>query len=288
MIILKGEFMPITDILNFYEDVKDDLKFHSISAVRIKIMISLSEGPKKTKELRELTSMQSSTILHGITELEKQDLIIKEGDNFYLSEIGKIMVLKLEDMIKTSISLKKFQKLWLNHEIDAIPQNLLMNIGDLSNSELIESDNIDVFKPHGTYIQMLIQSKEIKGLSPIFYKDYIKIFDGMINKGTKIELILTNAILEKLIESLDPESLKNLNNLLSGKRLKIWELEEDIKIAFTITDKFLSLGLFIEKGTYDITKNLISKHDDAIAWGNKLFEYYRNQAKEFDYKKNKN
>ncbi len=281
MMIFKGESMPVPDILNFYEEVKDDLKFHSISGVRIKIMISLSEGPKKTKELRELTGMQSSTILHGITELEKQDLILKEGDSFFLSEIGKIMTLKLEDMIKTSVSLKKFQKLWINHKIDAIPPELLMEIGDLSNSELIESDNIDVFKPHGTYVQKVLQSKEIKGASPIFYDDYTKIFKSLVYNDIKVDLILTEDILNKTTESLD-EGINDLKELIATGNLTLWKLKGDIKIAFTVTDNFLSFGLFIEKGAYDITKNLISEHNDAIIWGNKLFEYYRQKSEKFE------
>ena len=270
--------MHITDILNFYEEVKDDLKSQSTSSVRTKIMISLSEGPKKTKDLNKLTGMRSSTILHGINELEKQELVLREGDSFFLSEIGEIMALKLIDMIRTSVSLKKIQKLLFNHRIEDIPQELLMNIGDLSNSKLIEADNIDIFKVHGTHIQILLDSKEIKGVSPIFYPQYIETFNIITNKNINVELILTEAILKKTIESLDSEGLAEFKKLLSENKLKIWEIKEDIKVAFTVTDKFMTMGFFLINGLYDSTKNLVSDHDDAITWGNKLFEYYRNQS----------
>jgi len=271
--------MHINNILNFYEEVKDDLKSQSTSSVRIKIMISLSEGPKKTKDLKELTGMQSSTILHGINELEKQDLVSREGDKFFLTEIGKIMVLKLIDMVKTSISLKKFQKLWLNHEIDNIPLDLLMDIGNLSNSQLITSDNIDVFKIHENFVNILLQSKEIKGVSPIFHGDYIDLFKNLAENNVKIELILTKDILNATISSLGEENLKEI---LNTDNFTIWQLDDEIKIAFTITDKFLSLGLFLKKGTYDSSRDLISDNHDAIIWGNKLFDYYRQQADKFE------
>ena len=274
--------MNINDILNDYEEVKDDLKSQSMSIVRIKLMISLSNGPKKTKELKKLIKMQSSTILHGLNELEKQNLVLRDADNFYLSEIGKIMVLKLTDMIKTLVSSKKFQRLWLNHEINAIPHDLLMSLGDLSNSQLIESENIDVFKPHETYMQMLLQSKEIKGLSPIFYDDYTQLFKGLVFKDTKVNLILTDNILKKTVGSLNGANLEEFSKLISEDRLRIWKLKENTKVAFTVTDTFLSFSLFNKGGAFDTTKNLISENNDAITWGNKLFEHYRQQAEKFE------
>jgi len=277
-----GVAMYIDDTLNFYEEVKDDLKFLNTSSVRIKIMICLSEGPKKTKDLREIMRIQSSTILHGITELEKQKLVSRKGDDFYLSELGEITALKLTDMIKTSISLKKFRKLWLNHEISAIPNDLLLELGDLSYSKLIEAGHDDIAKTHGIHAQIILNANEIKGVSPIFYPDYLETFDVVLNKGVKVELILTEDVLKKTIESHDPENLEHLKNLISEKQLKIWKIKEDIKAAFTVTDKAITLGLFSKKGTYDSTRFLVSDHDDAIAWCNRLFDYYLKRAQKID------
>jgi predicted transcriptional regulator len=273
--------MAINDILNFYEEVKDDLKFQNTSSVRTKIMICLSGGSKKSKDLKKLTEMQTSTILHGINELEKQNLVIREGDRFFLSEIGKIMTLKLMDIIKTSVSLKKFQRLWLDHEIDDIPPEFLMDIGDLSNSKLVETDNIDIFKPHGAYMDILLQSKEIKGVSPIYYPDYTETFKNLIDNDIKVEIVLTDSILKKTINSLD-QGQKDLKKLISTGNLTIWKLNRDTKVAFTITDKFAVMGLFFIKGTYDSNRLLISNHNDAITWNNKLFEYYRQESDIFE------
>lgn len=271
----------IEDILNFYDEVEDDLKSQNTSSVRVKIMIGLSEGPKKTSELSKLTGINSSQILHGTNELEKQDMILKEGNIFFLSEIGRIMTLKLIDMVKVSVALKKFRKLWLNHEIDDIPQDLLREIGNLSNSQLVESNNIDVFKTHGIHIDILLESKEIKGVSPIFYPSYIETFKTIANKGVNAELILTDSVLKKTIESLSSNDLNDLKILLHKNKLKIWELKKKVKVAFTVTDKFMMLGLFSIEDMYDSSKLLISDYEDAITWGNKLFEHFQKQANEF-------
>ena len=272
--------MHITDTLNFYEEVKDDIKSQSTSIIRTKIMISLSEGPKKTKDLRELTGIPASTLIHGINELEKQELVLKEKDKFFLSQMGKIMALKLVDTVRAYVSMKKLQKLLFNHQIKDIPQDLLMNIGDLSNSQLIETDNIDLFKTHGTHIEIVLDSKEIKGVSPIFYPNYAGIFKKLIEEEVKVELILTEDVLKKTIESVE-EGKKDLEELILTRNLTLWILN-DVKVAFTITNKSMVLGLFLINDMYDSSRLLVSDDKDSINWGNKLFEYYRKKSKKLD------
>ncbi len=153
---------------NLYEEVKGGLKFLAISGVRIKIMISLNEGTKNLSDLRDELGLRSSTILHAMSELEKQNLVFKEGEYYFLSQIGKILTLKLIDVMKTIAAVNRYEKLWLDHIIEGIPEDLLKNIGDLSDSVLLEAEATDIFKPHGTYAQLLLGSKEIKGISSIF------------------------------------------------------------------------------------------------------------------------
>jgi predicted transcriptional regulator len=55
-------------------------------------------------------------------------------------------------------------------------------------------------------------------------------------------------------------------------------VDEDIKIAFTVTEKFLNFGLFSHDGMYDATMVLINYDKDAIQWGEELYEYYLKKA----------
>lgn len=272
--------MELNDIYEFYEEVKDSLKFLSISAVRLRILISLNESSKKLSEIRAETNLSSSTILHGMSELEKQNFILKEGERYVLSQTGKIITLKMIDMIRALVSVRKFKNLWLNHDISGIPQDLILDIGHLSNSVLVESEPIDVLKPHNTFSEFLLKSKYIRGVSPIFDPHYIELFKTMAQGSMNIELILTNEILDKLIDVLVQTDLDDLKELILKKKLKIWRIDEKIKVAFTVGDKFISLGLFSIDGIYDVHKDLISTDEKAIAWGNRLFNYYRDKAEE--------
>ena len=270
--------MIYKNLIKMYDEVKDDLKFISSSGVRLKIIISLTSGTKELKDLKEDLSIDTSNILHAIRDLEKKDIIFKQEDNYFLSSTGIILGFKLVDMIKTISTVQKNKKLWVNHEISDIPQHMILRMGELYDSNLVESELIDIFKPRKNFSQILADSKNIKGISPILYQDYIDEFKLLIKNGKEVELILTPNIIKEIMNFMDPESLSELRELLSKEKLKIWTTDHNIKVAFTVTDKFISLALFSTNGEYDTTKDLVSEHPDAITWGNNLFEFYRSKS----------
>jgi len=124
-----------------------------------------------------------------------------------------------------------------------------------------------------------LESDNIKGLSPIFRLDLVETIQKRVEDGANVELIFTDNVLNKLLSTLDPKCLPDLENYISMDNLKIWQIDNDVKIAFTVTDKFLSLGLFSSTGEYDSTKDLVSDDQDALAWGNRLFDYYKSKSK---------
>jgi predicted transcriptional regulator len=65
----------------------------------------------------------------------------------------------------------------------------------------------------------------------------------------------------------------------------MWVLNEEVKIGFTVTDKYLSLGLYTKEGGYDLSRDLISENQDAILWANKLFDYYLKKADKIELKR---
>ena len=257
------------------------MRYTSSSSVRVKLLICLNEGLHTMGELKKESGINASTISNNLSNLEKKKITTKKGEKYYLSPLGKIITLNLIENIKTSASVSKFKKLWIGHNINSIPEDLIKTIGDLENSTLIETESGEMFKTHETFEKIISQSKYIKGVSPIFRFNYIDLFKQMVFNGINVELILTQDIVGQTMDGIDPENSKQLQEFMLQEKVKLWVINDDINIAFTVTDKYLSLGLFHENGDYDNTRDLISD-DDAVAWGNKLFEYYRDQAEKFE------
>jgi len=269
--------------VDIYSETKNLMRYTSNSSVRVIILICLSEGLQTMSELKEETGISSSTISHNLSDLEKRKITTKEGEKYYLTPLGNIITLNLIENIKTNAAVSKFQKLWMNHDLSSIPPELIKRIGDLYNSVLVEVDSGEIFKPHETYQRIISGSEYIKGVSPIFRFNYIDLYKKLvIEHGIDVELILTQDIVDKTMEGIDGQNLEYLQDFMSRDKVKFWVIPKDVKIAFTVTNKYLSLGLFHENGNYDNTRDLVSDDHGAVAWGNQLFEYYREQAQKLE------
>lgn len=251
-----------------YDDASDLLKFLTSSNVRTRILLSLNESSKNLSDLKRELNLDSSTIIHETNKLEKRNFIFKDRETYILSQTGKIFALKLVNLIKTVDTVKSQEKLWLDHKIEGIPGDLLLKIGDLNNSTLVEANSTHLTKVLDYFTQLLISSKIIKGVSPIFHPYLPKAVQSAVLSGADVQLIVTDEILEVLNES-SPEILNKISN-----NFKLYVIHEEVKEAFTVTEKCISFGLFNKKGMYDFNIDLHSESKEAIEWTRKLFEYY--------------
>jgi predicted transcriptional regulator len=140
----------------------------------------------------------------------------------------------------------------------------------LGKSEILRGDPVAILKTQEYFVSELIKSKEIAGVSPIIIPEYPKAIAMAVENGAKVNLILTKTILDIVIE--DYRDL--LNMLLKKENFKLYSIDKDVKMAFTVTDSYLSLGLFRIDGGYDVGADLNCFGGTAIEWGMELFEYY--------------
>ncbi|MDD1717179.1 MAG: DUF1724 domain-containing protein, partial [Methanoregulaceae archaeon] len=58
-----------------------------------------------------------------------------------------------------------------------------------------------------------------------------------------------------------------------------WVTKENRMVGLTVTDKYISLGLFKTDGKlYDSSSDLFSGNAPAVKWGEDLFRYYRERS----------
>jgi len=263
--------METEDIFKVYDEVKSDFKFITGSSIRKKIILSLNESPKSLNELKIKFNIKPSSIIREIKLLQMENIIFKENDLYFLTSKGKIISLKSESLINAFLTVKN-NKIWNDHDISSIPPKFLSKIGCLSDSFVVESTFTNIINPNTNYKKMIAHVSEIRAVSPIYDYSYVELYLKSLQNYSKINLIVTNPVLEKLKDVYEENRIKKI--LSSCRALEIWKTDEELKIAFTVTEKFFSMGLFFEGGTYDPTINLISKNEKAIRWGNELFDYY--------------
>jgi predicted transcriptional regulator len=247
------------------------------SEVKQRVLLSLLSGEKKLAELKSDLRIRETTILHVLKDFETLGVTSKVSGIYGLTSLGIVEALVCEDLLSTARVLEKFKDFWLSHNIESVPRSLLTRIGLLEDSTLVKTETNELGKVHETFLQMLLDSKVIRGTSPIFHPDYVKAFEVLLNQGDSVELILTAPVLAKTLETAAGE-VDLLRKYIVDEKLKIY-LHENLWVALTVSDKSLSLGLFSHDGNYDYGMDLVSMSDKAIEWGNELFQSYLSESR---------
>ena len=238
------------------------------SELKQKIILSLLSGEKKLSELKAEVETRETSILHVLKEFENLNLTTKTSGTYNLTSLGIIEAQICQNVIATADVIEKFKDFWLTHDIKPIPQHLTSRLGALKDSTLIRTEKTELGQVYINFLQILMTSKRVTGISPIFHPDYVPVIEQLLSQGNNVDLILTNAVLNKTLSTAHLDQLKK--NFAEGT-LKIY-LNEEIRVALTVTDKNFSLGLFTLDGSYDDNMDLISIDPKAIQWGEELFQ----------------
>lgn len=259
---------------NKYDLVEDVLKSFTRSAVRTKVMLCLLKGDLSARDLVGELRTRASTILHTIKDMTEENLVAKTSRGYALTNVGRIQALILEELMSTIIVLDQHLDFWLAHDISGIPEDLLVKIGMLGHSEMLKGDRVAVLKTQDYWFSEVTKSKDIMGFSPIIVPTHPMAIAKAIENGAKVELILTRPILDIVLK----DYKEQIKMLLDTGRFNLYCMDQDIKMAYTVTDSYLSLGLFRLDGSYDLGNDLNCYGDEARAWGTELFKYHRSMS----------
>lgn len=163
------------------DDPNELMRLAVCSELRKNILVYLNDGEKSLREMREEMNVSSTTAIHALKDLEKSNLTFQDQDKKYaLTNTGKIISLKLSDF--SDAALKKHERFWLEHDMSGIPVHLMGKIGWLKDSVLFTDTELDIFKVHSNFINLLKDAKEIKGFSTIFVPEFATLFEELIQE----------------------------------------------------------------------------------------------------------
>jgi predicted transcriptional regulator len=257
-----------------YDLAETKLKAFTRSAVRSKVMLCLLGGELNAGELEMEMSLRATTILHCLKELSEEKLVTKRDHGYRLTNIGRIQAMILEELIGTVVVMDRHWNFWMIHDLSDIPAKLQMNLGMLVQCQLIKSDPTSLLKSHEHFLAEITRSKNIRSILPVIAPGQMEVTTRAVEDGARVELILTPAVHSAM--------LKECSDLLKGSHqsdnFHLYVLRKEIKIALTVTDSLISLGLYRLDDGYDLGNELFCEKETSRAWGNELFNYYLNQS----------
>lgn len=263
-----------------YEHMKEELKFINGSNVRLRIMVDLSKKPHRLIDFNKDSLLTYSSLSTNIHKLCERRLVEKVQNKFRLTNIGRIYLIALMDFQDELNTINNFSDFWLNHDIYPISNSYFHKLSSLKGSELISSSPSDIYRTHEEFRKIFTSASVLKVIFPYFHPEYPKLIRRLVLSRAKIEIILPRVISRRFVQCIGEVIVKDA---IENGLLRILEIDEHIKLALAISDKNVSIGLFKTDGSYDQNRLLVSCEEKAIDWANKLFNSYRDDARNFIY-----
>ena len=260
-----------TDIKEPNEAEFQNVKYLLTSSMRTLILVVLYNESKNLNEIRNELKKPSATILHGLKELEDNNLIRKERKYYSLTSNGHILATNIIKLINNWYSIENNEIFWNNHELSGIPKTFLNKLYLLKDVEFVSSTTSDLSNAFNTYINLISSARKLTIILPIYSENHFNNFIDLVKSDDlkHLRIILNSKILKSMQRS---RYIKKL--LLENKKVEIIETEEDPKLFLTYSENFMTLTLFFEDGHYDDSQIIIGENKNAIKWAEELFNYY--------------
>ena len=253
-------------------DEYKDLRLSVCSDRRRAVLLSLNEGTKSLAELQKELKTEKSALIHGLRELEGEHLVRQDRMRRYVvTPIGRVAARKVIDFRRAMEVLKKHEAFWSEHDLGGIPDDVFDRIGSLRDATLISGVPTDLFKAMRRFVDLLQDSPLLSLVSSIYIPNIDAIvLEKFASEETRIELVLTEAVLQHFIDEAERTRLKETR----GKHLTLRMLHDDPKLVLVVTDRFMALAVYRADGTFDYSSILMSENLEAIAWSKQLFDHY--------------
>jgi len=254
--------------------MSDLIAIVTTSEKRKRLLILLRHGPRSWDEIKTQLNVTASGMLPQIKILEDEGLIIKVGGLFRLTDLGHLVVYHFEPLDKILTVIDQQKKFWQEHDIEALPPEFFVRIGEIKNPQIIEAGLEDSSEPHNQFLEMILQSKKVAGLSPIVHPIYPRFFLTLARQGHEVNLILTKRAYKKIKKEYNDMLVECLQ--YENAHMAIYET--DVRFAYVVTDRYLSMGLFMKNGIFDSTRDIVSNDPSAIRYGEDLFSHYLSKS----------
>lgn len=250
------------------------LKLLTLSAKRREILLRLSGKRRSLRDFREMFGDISQSLIPELKKLEAAGLIEKKGNVFLLTNLGEVVVESMRNFLNTVEAVDEYGEFFKTHRIDVFPEEFLHRIGELRGGKVLKSTRVDLLLTYFEYRKLLDKATVIRGISPVFYPDFVETFHHLVEKGKRVELILT----KEVVDLISSQYKEIFNKCLENENFGVWVYLGEVRFTLTVSDVFVSLGLFNRDGTYDVTRDLICRSASSLKWGSDLFEYFKGKS----------
>jgi len=259
--------------LEIYNEFHDDIQAIFRSRLLTQVMLGLGSGSKPLSTLREITGSSSQALIPKIRQLEALHYVESVRGNYVLTPMGRLVEPEIERVVMAMGVLQHHGDFWAEHEIEGIPAEFLNEIEHLYHMEVVKNNEGDVFAVYAAFHAIAREAAWIYSVSSIMSPLLADAVKGIVMEGRPVELVVTG----ELARGLGDEPYRTMLEPLSGhENFKMYTSSSPIRLGLTVTDGYLSLGLYRrDTGKYDAATDLVGTDAAAVSWGERLFQHYK-------------
>ena len=264
------------DSLKIYE--KHQKLIHSLynSRLKIQILLTLLNHTASLSRLRDVTGSTSQALIPKIRSLENQGLIEAANYEYRLTPLGGVVAQNVEGFVRLMGGIDQHHAFFADHDLSDLPEDFLSHIGDLYNAEPKQDTTTDMFYVYSHYLEILKDAEYIHGISSVASPGLAQFIAEKVITGIPVELVVNHEVVVLL--TTEPYAT-NMKGLAVYPNFSVYVTGQKLRVGLTVTDKYLSLGLF-KKDTnlYDSSSDLFSSDPGAVSWGENLFNFYKDRS----------
>jgi predicted transcriptional regulator len=268
-----------SEFLENYRMVEPTIRKLYDSSLRLAILDALKDGPMRLADLRRAVDANAPNTSSKAKELENMGIVERKGSDYKLTDWGTILHLTLKEQLDDLSKISSASKYWEEHDMGILPAELQKGIALLEGLQ-IRDYGFDVSKSEEDFCKMLrsITGPRFWGGSSIYSPIWVKITTELSKKGVDIQLILTEGVLNSIIESM--ESKDDVKVWDNTSNIQLYSIDFSPALAFTASSQFFATRNRVKKtGSQDLYKAIYGTTGEAISLGFDIFDFYKSKAK---------
>ena len=265
--------MTATSPLEIYNESHDDLQAIFRSRLMTQVLVALGSGSRSLSALRDTTGSSSQALIPKLRQLEALYYVEQVRGGYALTPVGRLVEPEIERLVTLMGVMERHRDFWAGHEIESIPPEFLREIGHLYNAKVVKDAEEDIHAVYTAFLTITRNASRICGVSSIMSPLLADALREAVMDGKQVELVISR----ELISGLAAEPYSTMRESLKGRaNFGIYVSPQPVRFGMTVTDGYLSLGLYRRgKDIYNAALDLISTDAAAVAWGERLFQYYK-------------
>ena len=235
------------------------------------------QGAPDHRLLSQKLELHQSSVSHALKRMMEDELVIKKGRGYCLSNVGIIQRSTQEWMGKTLGCLKNHRSFILGHDLSGIPRGFQVTLGVVSEGrDIIENDPALPTRTQEIVAPLLSGARRIQVASSALIPEHQLAAVQAVRSGGLLQTVTTKKVIQELRRrnfALGDEALRS--------RIELY-CHNSINLHLIVTETHLILALPRLDESYDLENIIINTSPEAVVWGRMLFYYFLSSGEKVD------